>query len=141
MHPQDCSVREASAARLLAIAGEQARGNGALTRLPASPPDLMLRIVSLMVDGYLDLRRELSRQLDHWQAELLSPKTRFNNWAALLEARLALHALEEVSDDQRAALQDWISALAEWPPGTTKAFWFDHRLILPSTRHCNRNRS
>jgi Mg2+ and Co2+ transporter CorA len=134
VHPQDCSVREASAARLLAIAGEQARGNGALTRLPASPPDLMLRIVSLMVDGYLDLRRELSRQLDHWQAELLSPKTRFNNWAALLEARLALHALEEVSDDQRAALQDWISALAEWPPGTTKAAQKEQELLRVRSR-------
>ena len=30
-------------------------------RLPASPADLMMRIVNLIVDNYLDLRRELSR--------------------------------------------------------------------------------
>ena len=76
----------------------------------------------------MNLRRELSRQLDHWQAELLSPRTRFSNWTALLEARLALHALEEISDDQRAALQDWIGALAEWPQGTTPTAQKEHDL-------------
>ena len=50
------------------------------TRLPPSPADLMLRVVNHIVDNYLDLRRELSRQLDHWQAELLRPRTRFGNW-------------------------------------------------------------
>ena len=133
VHPQDCSVRDAYAARLLA-AGEPARGAGGVARLPASAADLMLRIVNLMVDGYLDLRRELSRQLDHWQAELLSPRTRFNNWAALLEARLALHALEEISDDQRAALQDWIGALAEWPPGATAAAQKEQDLLKVRSR-------
>lgn len=134
VHPQDCSVRDAYAARLLAAAGEPARGAGGVARLPASAADLMLRIVNLMVDGYLDLRRELSRQLDHWQAELLSPRTRFNNWAALLEARLALHTLEEISDDQRAALQDWIGALAEWPPGTTAAAQKEQDLLRVRSR-------
>ena len=33
----------------------------------------MLRVVNPMVDGYLELRRELTRQLDHWQTELLKP--------------------------------------------------------------------
>jgi magnesium transporter len=62
---------------------------------------MMLRIVSQMVDAYLDLRRELSRQLDHWQAELLiHPGARFRRWDALLQARLALHQLEDLCDDQ-----------------------------------------
>jgi len=134
VHPPDCSVRDAYAARLLSLAAELAPGNGGGTRLPGSPADLMLRVVSQMVDGYLDLRRELSRQLDHWQAELLSPRTRFSNWAALLEARLALHALEEISEDQRAALQDWIAALAEWPAGATPAAQKEQDLLRVRSR-------
>ena len=116
VHPADCAVREAYAAKLLVAASEQSQGNS--TRLPAGAADLMLRIVNQIVDGYLDLRRELTRQLDHWQVELLSPGTRFNNWASLLEARLSLHGLDEICEDQRTALQDWIAALATWPKPT-----------------------
>ena len=121
VHPDDCSVRDAYATRLLAAAAEHSRSAMAGARVPTSPPDLMLRVINLMVDGYLDLRRDLSRQLDHWQVELLSPKTRFNNWAALLAARLSLHALDDISEDQRIALQDWIAALKEWPEADTPA--------------------
>ena len=85
------------------------------SRLPTSPADLMLRVVNLMVDGYLDLRRDLTRQLDHWQNELLKPRARFVNWNSLLEARLSLHQLDEICEDQRTAVQDWIDALETWP--------------------------
>ena len=118
VHPDDCTVRDAYAARLLAAMptdlreGRLAPSPGA--RIPASPADLMLRVVNLIVDGFLDLRRELSRQLDHWQTELLRPRTRFSNWGALLDARLALHELDDVCEDQRAAVQDWIDALETW---------------------------
>jgi magnesium transporter len=113
VHPNDCAVREAYAAKLMAAAAPDARTTG--VRLPTSPADLMLRVVNLMVDGYLDLRRELTRQLDHWQAELLNPKTRFNNWTAMLEARTAMHHLDSICEDQRSAVQDWIDALQSWP--------------------------
>jgi len=75
----------------------------------------MLRVVSQMVDGYLNLRRELTRELDHWQSELINPNTRFNNWSALLDARLSLHYLDEICEDQRAAIQDWTDALNDVP--------------------------
>ena len=39
------------------------------TRLPTSPADLMLRIVNLMVDGFLELRRELTHQLNVLECE------------------------------------------------------------------------
>ena len=108
VHPTDCAVRDAYATRLLSsVPG---------ARLPASPADLMLRVVNLMVDGYLDLRRELTRQLDHWQNELLRPRARYVNWSSLLEARLSLHQLDEICEDQRNAVQDWIDALETWPP-------------------------
>ena len=85
------------------------------TRLPASPADLMMRIVNIIVDNYLDLRRELSRHLDQWQLALLSPRKRIANWQALLEARLTLHQLDEICEDQRAAVQDWIDSVETWP--------------------------
>ena len=113
VHPTDCAVRDAYAAKLLNSASDQSHAAGA--RLPSSPADLMLRIVNHMVDGFLELRRELTHQLDHWQSELLNPRTRFNNWAALLDARLTLHHLDEVCEDQRSAVQDWIEAIKTWP--------------------------
>lgn len=118
VHPDDCAVREAYAARLLAAAGAahsepDTRSAGA-RGVPRSPADMMLRILSQMVDSYLDLRRELSRQLDHWQTELLSPRTRFSRWDALLHARAALHQLESLCDDQRTAVQNWTESLDGW---------------------------
>ena len=112
VHPAGCSVLDQYAARLLASTTSTARAAG--VNLPGGPADLMLRIVNQMVDGYLALRRELTRQLDHWQTELLSPSARFNNWGSLLDARIALHQLDEICEDQRAAIQDWIEALAGW---------------------------
>jgi Mg2+ and Co2+ transporter CorA len=112
VHPADCAVLEHYAARLLAATASTVRAAG--VNLPTGPADLMLRIVNQMVDGYLDLRRELTRQLDHWQTELLQPSTRFTNWSSLLGARISLHQLDQICEDQRAAIQDWIEALAGW---------------------------
>ena len=131
VHPADCAVRDTFAARLLNIAVE---GRSTTTRLPGSPAELMLRIVSTMVDGYLDLRRELTRQLDHWQTELLSPTTRFNNWRSLLDTRMSLHELDEVCEDQRASMQDWIAAYQGWPVGDTPAAQREQDLILVRSR-------
>ncbi len=119
VHPADCAVRDAYAAKLLASASSEQRAAGA--RLPASSADLMLRIINHMVDGYLELRRELTHQLDHWQTELLDPRNRFTNWSAMLQARVTLHYLDEVCEDQRSAIQDWIEALKTWPDPDTPA--------------------
>lgn len=151
VHPTDCAVRDAYATRLLAAtpANGNGIGNGTSSanntshahgnahagpgmgegrsspisgaRLPTSPADLMLRVVNQMVDGYLDLRRELTRQLDHWQTELLKPRARYVNWTSLLEARLSLHMLDEICEDQRTAVQDWIDALETWALPDTPA--------------------
>ena len=118
VHPTDCTVRDAYAARLLATAStdlHEGRASPAPgVRQPSSTADLMLRVVNLMVDGYLDLRRDLTRQLDHWQNELLKPRARFVNWNSLLEARLSLHQLDEICEDQRTAVQNWIDELETW---------------------------
>ena len=132
VHPTDCAVREAYAAKLLNSAPAGSHVVGA--RLPSSPADLMLRIVNHMVDGYLELRRELTSQFDRWQAQLLNPKTRFNNWAALLDARLSLHHLDDICEDQRAALQDWIEAIKTWPEALTPASQFERDLLQVRSR-------
>jgi Mg2+ and Co2+ transporter CorA len=113
VHPADCSVREYFAHRLIQQAASgDARG---LVRLPASPADLMLRMANHMVDSYLELRRLLTRQLGTLQSELLDPRSRFDDWAMLLDARNTLHMLEDTCEDQRSAIQEWIDALDEWP--------------------------
>jgi Mg2+ and Co2+ transporter CorA len=151
VHPDDCAIREAYAARLLA-ASSHGQASGALELptkpgsealddrstgargIPVSPADMMLRMVSQVVDVYLGLRRELTRQLDHWQAELINPDTRFNNWSALLEARLSLHHLDEICEDQRTAMQDWLESLNTWKPPTSNALVREHEILKVRSR-------
>ena len=91
VHPTDCAVREHFAQRLLGLgASTESRGP---SRMPASPADLMLRMVNHMVDSYLDLRRLLTRQLTYLQQQLLDPKSRFDDWQILLDSRNALQKL------------------------------------------------
>ncbi len=117
VHPAGCSVLDHYAQRMLSspsAGAPHAAVRSAGSHLPTSPADLMLRVVNHMVDGYLDLRRELTRQLDHWQSELLKPRAKFLNWSALLEARMSLHQLDDICEDQHSAMQDWIESLSSW---------------------------
>ncbi len=132
VHPTDCAVRDAFASKLLLTANSESKSTTA--RLPTSPADLMLRIVNQIVDGYLALRRELTHQLDHWQSDLLNPDSRFDNWSALLDARLALHQLDEICEEQRSCIQDWIEAVKTWPEATTSAEARDRELLQVRSR-------
>ena len=92
----------------------------------------MLRMVNLMVDSYLELRRELSAQLDHWQHELLQPRTQLRQLDALMAARDALHALEDLCEDQRDAMQEWLddaarAAAGPHAPGASATRWWRAR--------------
>lgn len=133
VHPDECAVREAYASRLLNATGDKTLGNDTRSAgargIPLSPADMMLRIVSQMVDAYLDLRRELSRQLDHWQAELLHPRARFRRWDALLQARLALHQLEDLCDDQHTAMLGWNETLDDWVVSNDPVALREHELL------------
>ena len=132
VHPTDCSVRDAYALRLLNAISAESRAAG--VKLPTSPADLMLRVINLMVDGYLELRRDLTKQMDHWQSELLKPSARFNNWSSVLDARLTLHHLDEICEDQRSALQDWVDSIETWPEGTTPALQRERELLKVRSR-------
>ena len=132
VHPTDCAVREAYALKLVNATSQESRASG--VKLPSSPADLMLRIVNHMVDGYLELRRELTRQMGHWQSELLDPGTRFNNWSSVLGARLAMHQLDEICEDQRSAVQDWIDSVETWPEGETPGAQRERELLKIRSR-------
>lgn len=120
VHPAGCFTAKSFIERFLADAmNSEGVSAAARSRLPTSPADLMLRMVNLMVDSYLDLRKQLTASLDHWQAELLSPDTRFNNWTALMSARNELHTLEDLCEEQHDAMQEWLDTLREQPLGHT----------------------
>jgi Mg2+ and Co2+ transporter CorA len=89
VHPTDCQVREHFAQRLAQHAKESdIRGSA---RLPASPAELMLRMVNNMVDSYLELRRLLTRHFSTLQSALLAAGSRFHDWQLILLSRDALH--------------------------------------------------
>ncbi len=82
-------------------------------RPPSRPEDLMLRLLNVMVDRYLELRAPLTRQLDRWQRALLNPRRSFSRWEGLLDARIQLRKLEHLSEEQRDALQEFRDSLLD----------------------------
>jgi Mg2+ and Co2+ transporter CorA len=76
----------------------------------------MLRMVNVMVDGYLELRKQLSTEMDQWQNELLRPGADFRSWNALMVARRELHMLEDLCEEQHDAMQEWLDTAREQPP-------------------------
>lgn len=76
-------------------------------KAPQSPDDLMHRLLSAMVDHYLDLRQPLTQRLDRWQRALLDPRKPFSDWMRLLEGRNDLRRLQNLCEEQRDAVQEW----------------------------------
>jgi len=132
VHPTDCQVRDFFATRLQQQSqpGEQRAG----VRLPTSAADLMLRMVNHMVDSYLELRRLLTKQLGYLQQELFNPRSSFDNWQMLLESRNTLHLLEDICEDQRSAITEWIDALDEWPDEPDAAARRERELLRVRSR-------
>jgi magnesium transporter len=116
VHPPGCLTASSFLERFLAEAAQSSDAAATTrSRLPAGAADLMLRMLNVMVDSYLDLRKQLARERDHWQQLLLQPRPRGADWAALMAARQALHALEDLCEEQRDAMQEWIDAQQEQP--------------------------
>ena len=120
VHPPGCYAAKSFIQRFLADAKfslDAARldATSSRSRLPVSPADLALRMINTMVDSYLDLRKVLTSQLEHWQADLLRANSRFDNWGALMTARSQLHVLEQLCDEQHDAMQEWLDTLREQP--------------------------
>lgn len=107
---------EAARSRLLE---QRHKRDGAASRPPASPEELMLRLLNAMVDQYLELRQPLTMQIDRWQRALLNPRRPFNDWQALLDARIELHKLDHLSEGQHDALQELRDHLIDTHDGGT----------------------
>lgn len=132
IHPDACSVREFFADKLGQLTeGRDLRGS---SRLPSSPAELMLRMVNHLVDNFLELRRQLSRHLGNLQRALMDGHTHFDNWPLLLTSRDALHRLEEISEDQRSAVQEWIDSLDEWPASDNAKIQRERELLRVRSR-------
>lgn len=117
VHPAGCASARSFIERYLADAvHSEGLAASARSRLPFSSADLMLRMLNTMVDSYLDLRKELSAELDEWQQALLGPRGRNADWAALMTARQALHTLEDLCEEQNDAVQEWLDSQKEQPP-------------------------
>jgi Mg2+ and Co2+ transporter CorA len=116
VHPAGCFAAQAFIERYLADALQnEGLSAAARSRLPTGSADLMLRMLNLMVDSYLELRKELGGQLDHWQQLLLGPRSRGADWGALMAARAALHTLEDMCEEQNDAMQEWLDTQREQP--------------------------
>jgi Mg2+ and Co2+ transporter CorA len=88
-----------------------------------------------MVDTYLELRHGLSKSMAHWQMQLLSPRKRFHHWDALLAARMRLHHVEDICEDQRASVQEWIDELDTWATASAHATVLrEHDLLMVRSR-------
>lgn len=117
VHPDGCQSARTFVQRYL---GDVVQSEGVTavprTRLPANPSDLMLRMVNMMVDSYLELRKVLNTELDVWQQALLAARSRGADWGALMMARNALHTLEDLCEEQNDAMQEWLDGQQEQPP-------------------------
>ena len=139
IHPPRCSVLHAYIARLNKLVPFEADRRAAgmpvgTARLPDSPAELMLRVVGLIVDGYLDLRKVMTRQLDRWQQRLMQTNTRFDDWNGLLQSRQALHHLYDICEDQRTAMSRWMDVLEDWPQPADSADRHQHDQLLVRSR-------
>jgi len=89
------------------VAQVKARYVGAPGKCPQNPDELMHRLLSSMVDSYLDLRHALSERLDRWQRALLDPRKPFRDWYRLLEQRTELRRLMHLCEEQLDAITEW----------------------------------
>ena len=118
VHPAGCFAARTFIERYLQDAMQsEVLSASARSRLPSSAADLMLRMLNLVVDSYLELRKALSGELDQWQQTLLAPHRHADaDWAALMTARNALHMLQDLCEEQNDAMQEWLDAQREQPP-------------------------
>ncbi len=89
------------------IAEVKNRYLGVAAKCPQSPDELMHRLLSALVDSYLELRHPLTERLDRWQRALLDPRKPFRDWARLLEQRIELRRLLHLCEEQLDAITEW----------------------------------
>jgi Mg2+ and Co2+ transporter CorA len=104
VHPEGCDSAHRMVERY-----QMPEPGGTRPRAPAGAVDLMLRMIDLIVDDYLALRKDLSVGLETWLSELLKANPKVKDWTGFMGTRNALHNLEDVCNEQQEALQEWLS--------------------------------
>lgn len=89
------------------VAQVRARFVTTAQRCPGDPDELAHRLLSAMVDHYLELRQSLTQRLDRWQRLLLDPRRPFRDWSKMLESRNDIRRLQNMCEEQRDAIQEW----------------------------------
>jgi magnesium/cobalt transport protein CorA len=89
------------------VAQVKTRYVGVPGKCPQNPDELMHRLLSAMVDSYLDFRHTLTERLDRWQRALLDPRRPFRDWYRLLEQRSELRRLMHLCEEQLDAITEW----------------------------------
>ena len=115
VHPAGCYTATQFIQRAVADARLGVDTPAARSRLPLGPSDLVLRIVNVMVDSYLALRKDLTAWLERAQTALLRPGARLGTLNALMLARRELQTLEDLCEEQQDAMQEWLDTLRELP--------------------------
>ncbi len=115
VHPSGCYTATSFIQRQLADARLSLDAASARTRVPQGPADVVLRMVNTMVDSYLELRKDLTAELEQLQNELLKPDPHHSTWNAIMYARRRLHLLEDLCEEQQDAMQEWLDTLRELP--------------------------
>ena len=82
-------------------------------KLAITPLDLSLRLLNMMVDGYLDLRIPLTRRVEFWQQELLQGHRRFTRWNQLLQENMAFQQVENLCEEQIESLLELRDEIVE----------------------------
>ncbi|RZG49091.1 magnesium transporter CorA family protein [Acinetobacter wuhouensis] len=82
-------------------------------KLATTPVDLALRLLNSMVDGYLDLRKPLSRRVEFWQQELLQGNRRFAKWHQLFQENMVFQQIENLCEEQIDSLQELRDEIVE----------------------------
>lgn len=75
-------------------------------RLPQNPLDLSMRLLNVMIDGYLALRLPLTHRVEFWQQELLQGRRRFTKWHQLLQENMAFQQIENLCEEQIETLKE-----------------------------------
>ncbi len=127
VHAANSRTIEAVRGRLLEY--KKREGNAPASRLPGAPEELMLRLLNAMVDQYLALRQPLTGQIDRWQRALLNPSSPFNDWNALLDARIELRKLDHLCEGQRDAMQELRDYLVDSMDGSHNSRTKDLMLV------------
>ena len=92
--------------RIMAILTKSLDEQNKPRKLPSTPLDLSLRLLNSMVDGYLDLRKPLTRRVEFWQQELLQGNRRFSKWHQLFQEMMVFQQIENLCEEQIDALQE-----------------------------------